>query len=65
MAIPRQRRKNKNILECPFARAKNPLKRKKPSNSFDKDQTDVLAAIDRGSYFEQEKLIALDKEEKS
>jgi len=65
MAIPCQRRKNKNILECPFASAKNPLTRKKPSYSFDKDQTDVLAAIDQGSNFGQEKLIALDKEEKS
>lgn len=30
-------------------------KRKKDSISFDKDRADVLAASDRGSYFEQKK----------
>ena len=43
---------------CPFASTKKPSKRKKVSKSFDKDRADVLAASDRGSYFEQEKLIS-------
>ena len=34
-------------------------------NSFDKNRADVLAASDRGSHIEQEKLIALDQEEQS
>ena len=38
---------------------------KKLSNSFDKNQADVLAASDRGSHVEQEELIALDEEEQS
>ena len=37
----------------------------KVSKSFDKDRADVLAASDRGSYFEQEKLISQDEEEQS
>ena len=49
----------------PFANAKKPSKRKKVSKSFDKDRADVLAASDRGSYFEQEKLISQDEEEQS
>ena len=48
------------------ARSKKPSKRKKLSNSFDKNRADVLlAASDRGSHVEQEKLIALDEEEQS
>ena len=39
---------------CPIVSAKKPSKRKKVS----KDRADVLAASDRGSYFEQEKLIS-------
>ena len=54
--------KRKRKSPCPFASAKKPSKRKKGSNSFDKDRADVLAASDRGSYFEQEKLIAQDVE---
>ena len=50
---------------CPFANAKKLSKRKKVSKSFDKDQADVLAASDQGSYFEQEKLISQNKEEQS
>ena len=46
-------------------RSKKPSKRKKLSNSFDKNRADVLAASDRGSPVEQEKLIALDEEEQS
>ena len=57
--------KKKSKSPCPFASAKKPSKRKTLSNSFDKDRADVLAASDRGSYFEQEKLIALDEEEQS
>ena len=37
----------------------------KVSKSFDKDRADVLAASDRGSYFEQEKLISQHEEEQS
>ena len=56
--------KKKRKSPCPFASAKKPSKRKKGSNSFDKDRADVLAASDRGSHFEQEKLAdALDEEE--
>ena len=43
---------------------KKPSKRKKISN-FDKDCADVVAVSDQASYFEQKKLIALDKEEQS
>ena len=50
---------------CPFASAKKPSRRKKVSKSFGKDQADVLAASDRGSYFEQEKLISQGEEEQS
>ena len=50
---------------CPFASAKKPSKRKKLSKSFDKDRADILAASDRVSYFEQEKLISQDEEERS
>jgi len=50
---------------CRFASAKKPSKRKKGSNSFDKDRADLLAASDRGSYFEQGKLIAVDEEEQN
>lgn len=48
-----------------FCRWEKPSERKKPLNSFNKDHADVLAASKHGSYFEQEKLIALDKEEQS
>ena len=34
-------------------------------SNFDKDRTDVMAASDRGSYFRQGKLVALDEEEQS
>ena len=57
--------KRKRKSPCPFASAKKPSKRKRGSNSFDKDRADVLAASDRGSYFEQEKLIAQDVEEQN
>ena len=57
--------KKKRKSPCPFASSKKPSKRKKLSNSFDKNRADVLAATDRGSHVEQEKLIALDEEEQS
>ena len=57
--------KRKRKSPCPFASAKKPSKRKRGSNSFDKDRADVLAASDRGFYFEQEKLIAQDVEEQN
>ena len=47
-----------------FCKCEKPSKQRKLSN-LDKDCADVLAASDRGSYFEQEKLIALDEEEQS
>ena len=53
--------KKKRTSPFLFARAKKPSKRKKLSN-FGKDRADVLAASDRGSYFEQKRLIALDEE---
>ena len=56
---------SKKKRPCPFASAKKPSKRKKVSKSFDKDRADVLAASDRGSYFEQEKFISQDEEEQS
>ena len=56
--------KKKRKGPCPFAVAKKPSKWKKLSN-FDKDHANVLAASDRGSYFKQKKLIALDEEEQS
>ena len=57
--------KRKLKSPCLFASAKKPSNRKRGSNSFDKDRADVLAASDRGSYFEQEKLIAQDVEEQN
>ena len=44
--------KKKRKSPCTFASAKKPSKRKKGSNSFERDQADALAASDRGSYFE-------------
>ena len=57
--------KKKRKSPCPFASSKKPSKRKELSNSFDKNRADVLAASDRGSRVEQEKLIALDEEKQS
>ena len=51
--------KKKRKIPCLFASSKKPSKRKKLSNSFDKNRADVLAASDRGSDVEQEKFIAL------
>ena len=55
--------KKKCKSPCPFASSKKPSKRKKLPNSFDKNRAHVFAASDRGSYVEQEKMIALDEEE--
>ena len=41
--------KKKRKSPCPFASSKKPSKRKKLSNSFDKNRADVVAASDRGS----------------
>jgi len=41
------------------------LQKRKKLPNFDKDRADVLAASGRGSYFEKEKLIALEEEEQS
>ena len=57
--------KEKHKSPCPFASSKKPSKRKKLSNLLDKNRADVLAASDRGSHVEQEKLIALNEEEQS
>ena len=43
--------KKKRKSSCSLASAKKPSKRKKGSNSFDKDRADLLAASERGSYF--------------
>ena len=57
--------KKKRKSQCPFASSTKPSKMKKLLNSFDKNQADVLAASNRGSHVEREKLIALDEEEQS
>ena len=57
--------KKKRKSSCPFVSAKKPSKTKKSSNSFDKDRAVLLATSDRSSYFEQEKLIAVDEEEQN
>ena len=54
--------KKKRKSSCPFASAKNAPKRKK-MKTFDKDLAQALAASDKGSYFEQEKLLALEAEQ--
>ena len=55
MSIPCRRRKHAKVLACPFPSAKKLSKRKTDSISFDTGRTDVLAASDRGSYFEKKK----------
>ena len=57
--------KKKRKSSCLLTSAKKPSKRKKGSNSLNKDRADLLAASDRGFHFEQEKLIALDEEEQN
>ena len=54
--------KKKRKSSCPFTSAKNAPKRKK-MKTFDKDLAQALAASDKGSYFEQEKLLALEAEQ--
>ena len=54
--------KKKRKSSCPFASAKNTPERKK-MKTFDKDLAQALAASDKGSYFEQEKLLALEAEQ--
>ena len=52
----------KRKSSCPFASAKNAPKWKKVKK-FVKDLAQALAASDKGSYFEQEKLLALEAEQ--
>ena len=81
MNVPFMSSKKKRKSPCAFASSKKSfdhfnvkrryikyviiIKRRKLLNSFDKNRADVLAASDRGSHVEQEKLIVLDEEEKS
>ena len=51
--------KKKRKSLCPFASAKKTSKRKK-AKTFTKDRAEALAASDKGSYFEQEKLLTLE-----
>ena len=44
---------------CPFSSAKEATKRK-TSKVFHKEWAEALAASDKGSYFEQDKLLELD-----
>jgi len=62
-SIPCRRRKNAEVLVLLLVRKS--LQNRKKLPNFDKDRADVLAASGRGSYFEKEKLIALDEEERS
>ena len=55
--------KTKSVSFC--KREETFKEEKRFRRSFDKDRADVLAASDRGSYFEQEKLISQDEEEQS
>ena len=55
----------KNEARVLLQARRNLQRGKKVSKSFDKDRADILAANDRGSYFEQEKLISQDEEEQS
>jgi len=57
--------KKKRKSSCPFASAKKPLKRKNSRISIRIVLMCYLPLSDRGSYFEQEKLIALDEEAQS
>ena len=56
--------KKRKSLSCPFAGAKKAPKRKKFFKRLRKDCAEDLAASDKGSYFEQEQLLALTTKEK-
>jgi len=51
--------KKKHKRSCPFSSAKKAPKRK-TSKVFHKEWAEALAASDKGSYFEQDKLLQLD-----
>jgi len=51
--------KKKRKRSCPFSSAKKAPKRK-TSKVFHKEWDEALAAIDKGSYFEQDILLELD-----
>ena len=51
--------KKKRKSSCPFSNAKKTPKRK-TSKAFSKEWAEALAASDKGSYFEQDKLLELD-----
>ena len=51
--------KKKRKRSCPFSSAKKATKRK-TSKVFHKEWAEALAASDKGSYFEQDKLLELD-----
>ena len=55
--------KKRKSSSCPFAGAKKAPKRKKSSKRLSKDRAEDLAASDKGSYFEQEQLLALTTKE--
>jgi len=53
----------KRKRSCPFASAKKaPQRKKSGEKGFYQNWADALAASDKGSCFEQEKLLALDEE---
>ena len=56
--------KKRKSSSCPFAGAKKAPKRKQSSKRLSKDRAKDLAASDKGSYFEQEQLLALTTKEK-
>ena len=56
--------KKKRKRSCPFSSAKKAPKRK-TSKVFDKESVEALAASDKGSYFEKDKLLLFMKEERS
>jgi len=51
--------KKKHKRSCPFSSTKKAPKRK-TSKVFHKEWAKALAASDKGSYFEQDKLLELD-----
>jgi len=61
--MPSKKRKS----SCPFASTKKAPQRensgKKVSKTFDQNWAGALASSDKGSCFEQEKLLALDEED--
>jgi len=52
--------KKKHKRSCPFSSAKKKAPKRKTSKVFHKEWAKVVAARDKGSYFEQDKLLELD-----